>query len=99
MNRPRITEYPMPMSPDELPFGPSGEAGVITEGNAGWRVKRPEVDHGKCIKCHICWTFCPEGVIDREIGIDMDFCKGCGICAHECPKNAITMVSEKGGGE
>ncbi len=98
MNRPRIVEYPMPASPDELPFGPSSEAGVITEGNAGWRVMRPVVNHGKCIKCQICWIFCPEGVIDREIEIDMDFCKGCGICAHECPKKAIAMVSEKGGG-
>jgi Pyruvate/2-oxoacid:ferredoxin oxidoreductase delta subunit len=25
---------------------------------------------------------------------DLGFCKGCGICAKECPKNAITMVSE-----
>ncbi|MCK4728041.1 MAG: 4Fe-4S binding protein, partial [Desulfobacterales bacterium] len=22
------------------------------------------------------------------------YCKGCGICAHECPKDAITMVME-----
>jgi Pyruvate/2-oxoacid:ferredoxin oxidoreductase delta subunit len=25
---------------------------------------------------------------------NLDFCKGCGICAHECPRKAITMVSE-----
>jgi pyruvate ferredoxin oxidoreductase delta subunit len=22
----------------------------------------------------------------------MEYCKGCGICAHECPKGAIQMV-------
>ncbi|MFA5614071.1 MAG: 4Fe-4S binding protein, partial [Methanoculleus sp.] len=27
--------------------------------------------------------------------IDLDYCKGCGICANECPKNAITMVREE----
>jgi pyruvate ferredoxin oxidoreductase delta subunit len=24
----------------------------------------------------------------------MDYCKGCGICAEECPAKAITMVDE-----
>ena len=97
MNKPKIVRnYPMPTSAEQLPFGPSSEAGVITESNAGWRVKRPVVDHSKCIKCMICWTFCPEGVIDRNIDIDMDFCKGCGICAHECPKQAIKMIDEGG---
>jgi Pyruvate/2-oxoacid:ferredoxin oxidoreductase delta subunit len=23
----------------------------------------------------------------------MEYCKGCGICAHECPKGAIRMVA------
>jgi pyruvate ferredoxin oxidoreductase delta subunit len=26
---------------------------------------------------------------------DFDFCKGCGICANECPKDAIEMVLEE----
>jgi pyruvate ferredoxin oxidoreductase delta subunit len=25
----------------------------------------------------------------------MDYCKGCGICAHECWPRAITIVEEK----
>jgi len=24
----------------------------------------------------------------------MNYCKGCGLCAHECPKEAILMVRE-----
>ena len=26
--------------------------------------------------------------------VDLDFCKGCGICARECPCGAIRMVDE-----
>ncbi|MBU2732340.1 4Fe-4S binding protein, partial [Acidithiobacillus ferridurans] len=26
--------------------------------------------------------------------IDYDYCKGCGLCAHECPVGYIAMVSE-----
>lgn len=96
-NKPSITKgYKMPSDRSELPFGPSTEAGILLEPNSGWRVERPVVDHEKCIKCLQCWVFCPEGVIDRDINIDMDFCKGCGVCANECPKQAITMVKEAG---
>jgi pyruvate ferredoxin oxidoreductase delta subunit len=79
--------------------------GIITEpGNAktyntgSWRTRRPVWDKEKCINCLICWAFCPDASIivkDEKIaGIDLDHCKGCGICARECPKDAITMVSE-----
>jgi pyruvate ferredoxin oxidoreductase delta subunit len=27
-------------------------------------------------------------------GFDLDHCKGCGICASVCPKDAIEMVEE-----
>ena len=30
----------------------------------------------------------------RGYAIDLDFCKGCGICAAECPCGAIEMVPE-----
>ena len=43
--------------------------------------------------------FCPDGAIKwrPEIGdieFDFSFCKGCGICANECPTKAITMKIE-----
>jgi 2-oxoacid:acceptor oxidoreductase delta subunit (pyruvate/2-ketoisovalerate family) len=50
---------------------------------------------GRCTLCDTCLVYCPEGIIRREEGgylIDLDYCKGCGICATECPRGAIVMV-------
>jgi len=86
----------------ELPIG-----GVIEEaGNAqnyetgSWRVNRPILDMNKCTSCLICWIFCPDTSIivkdGKVTGIDLEHCKGCGICARECPlkDKAITMQLE-----
>jgi pyruvate ferredoxin oxidoreductase delta subunit len=46
----------------------------------------------------LCWIYCPEPSIDRlkdRVEINYDFCKGCGICAAECPVKAIQMVEER----
>jgi len=90
----------------ELPLGLSTKAmktdaglvgpGSFVENKTGsWRTFRPEKDDTKCNKCLFCWYFCPEGCIIRKgeaLTINLDYCKGCGICAHECPKEAIKMV-------
>ncbi|GAB6274305.1 MAG: 4Fe-4S binding protein [Peptococcaceae bacterium] len=66
----------------------------------GWRDNRPEHNKDKCTNCLFCWVYCPEGAIivkdDQVTGINYDYCKGCGICAAECPPKvkAITMVKE-----
>ena len=63
----------------------------------GWRALRPVIDQDKCVKCLLCWVYCPENAVvwdgDR-VSIDYNYCKGCGICAHECPQKAIRMVPE-----
>jgi len=62
-----------------------------------WRIFRPKINYEKCIKCMICWLYCPEGsisIINNKPVIDYDYCKGCGICANECPVKAIEMVKE-----
>ena len=30
----------------------------------------------------------------KEVVINQEWCKGCGICSNECPQRAITMVEE-----
>lgn len=53
---------------------------------------------GVCTACDNCYNFCPDlAVIKSADGYqaNLDFCKGCGICAAECPCGSIGM---KGGG-
>ncbi len=78
-----------------------GEAGKTGD----WRTARPEIDNSRCTpartnkkSCFICELYCPEGIVKKTIPveIDLDYCKGCGICAEECPSKAITMVEERG---
>jgi len=81
-------------------------AAIMDVGNAreymtgDWRTIRPVWDREKCIHCLFCWVYCPDSAIkvkDGKVqGIDYDHCKGCGICASECPKRvqAITMIKE-----
>ncbi len=62
-----------------------------------WRAERPVVDRDKCVKCAVCWVYCPvQCVVERTAWFDIDYaaCKGCGICARECPHRAITMQPE-----
>jgi pyruvate ferredoxin oxidoreductase delta subunit len=76
------------------------EPGSASQYQTGdWRSRRPVYDFSKCIKCEICQIFCPEGCIKaNEEGFfeaNLYYCKGCGICARECPKKVISMVEEK----
>lgn len=64
-----------------------------------WRSQKPTYEFSKCIKCALCYIFCPEGCVNQNaqgnFEADMYYCKGCGICAKECPTGVITMVDEE----
>ena len=60
-----------------------------------WRSLTPVVDMSTCIDCMTWWIYCPDSCIIVEnnemVGIKLTHCKGCGICAKMCPKDAIVM--------
>lgn len=64
-----------------------------------WRTFKPVRDPEKCTRCLLCPMICPDSAITwnkttEDIEFNYDFCKGCGICASECPADAIKMVRE-----
>jgi NADPH-dependent glutamate synthase beta subunit-like oxidoreductase len=53
---------------------------------------------GNCFGCDNCYGVCPDNAIiklaDGEYEVDYDYCKGCGLCATECPCGSIDMQPE-----
>jgi 2-oxoacid:acceptor oxidoreductase delta subunit (pyruvate/2-ketoisovalerate family) len=72
-------------------------AGGLSESTARYEARRC-MSCGNCFGCDNCYGVCPDNaVVKLEAGqyeIDYDYCKGCGICAAECPCGAIQMELE-----
>lgn len=53
------------------------------------------VDTKKCMACLTCQRICPYGapVVTSVSEIRPEYCQACGLCAPECPGEAISMVS------
>jgi NADPH-dependent glutamate synthase beta subunit-like oxidoreductase len=56
---------------------------------------------GSCFACDNCYGVCPDNAVIKlspggayAYAVDLDYCKGCGICAQECPSSAIEMHPE-----
>lgn len=54
---------------------------------------------GNCFECDNCYGVCPDNAVVKlgpgnRFRINYDYCKGCAMCATECPCGAIEMVAE-----
>jgi pyruvate ferredoxin oxidoreductase delta subunit len=92
---------------DQITWKELETGSVVTEtGNSvqyktgSWRSEKPVVNMTLCIKCGVCWLFCPDMCIVKTdegyFTANLDYCKGCGICAKECPVGCIAMIGEEG---
>jgi NADPH-dependent glutamate synthase beta subunit-like oxidoreductase len=53
---------------------------------------------GNCTFCDNCFYFCPDMAIERQNGgysVNVDYCKGCGLCVRECPTGSLVMRQER----
>ena len=72
--------------------------GGLTEDNALFEARRC-LSCGNCFECDNCYGVCPDNAViklgpGQRFEFNLDYCKGCGICAAECPCGAIEMVTE-----
>jgi NADPH-dependent glutamate synthase beta subunit-like oxidoreductase len=73
--------------------------GGLDEGNALFEARRC-MSCGNCFECDNCYGVCPDNAViklgpGRRFKFNLDYCKGCGVCAAECPCGAIRMVAEE----
>ena len=73
--------------------------GGLDEGNALFEARRC-LSCGNCFECDNCYGVCPDNAViklgeGRRYRFNLDYCKGCGICASECPCGAIRMEPER----
>ncbi len=92
--RARLSRAPFPARLDGFPEVNLGiaEEQVRTEASRCFHC-------GVCNECDNCYVFCPDVAILPKpdafgYTLNYDFCKGCGICAVECPRASMTMVEE-----
>ena len=74
--------------------------GGLTAENALFEARRC-LSCGNCFECDNCFGVCPDNAViklgpGKRFAFNYDYCKGCGICAAECPCGAIEMVPEEG---
>jgi NADPH-dependent glutamate synthase beta subunit-like oxidoreductase len=78
--------------------------GGFEEVNLGFSEEEAQVEAERCFSCGTCnlcdncLIFCPDVAIVRldhkGYEVNYDYCKGCGVCAEECPRYAISIEEE-----
>jgi NADPH-dependent glutamate synthase beta subunit-like oxidoreductase len=92
--RPRLEALRRQSTFDEVVRG-------LDESNALFEARRC-MSCGSCFACDNCYGVCPDNAVIKldptgpyAYEIDLDYCKGCGLCAQECPCGAIEMEPER----
>jgi Pyruvate/2-oxoacid:ferredoxin oxidoreductase delta subunit len=103
--------FPQAGNMKDIQIGPSLtlalSVGAETKHEGTWERERALRETGRCLCCGTCnlclqcVSSCPEACMRLDddktaVAVDLDFCKGCGICAHECPRVVITMEEISG---
>jgi len=73
--------------------------GGLDETNALFEARRC-LSCGNCFECDNCYGVCPDNAViklgpGKRFEFNYDYCKGCGVCATECPCGAIRMEAEE----
>ena len=73
--------------------------GGLSADNALFEARRC-LSCGNCFECDNCYGVCPDNSVIKlgygnRFKFNYDYCKGCGICAAECPCGAIKMEVEQ----
>jgi NADPH-dependent glutamate synthase beta subunit-like oxidoreductase len=55
---------------------------------------------GGCISCDNCFALCPDNAVlklgpEKAYAVDLEYCKGCGLCVEECPTGSMMMEPEE----
>jgi len=71
----------------------------LDESNALFEARRC-LSCGNCFECDNCYGVCPDNAViklgpGKRFKFNYDYCKGCGLCAAECPCGAIKMAPEE----
>ncbi|NNE64583.1 MAG: NAD(P)-binding protein [Gammaproteobacteria bacterium] len=72
--------------------------GTLDENNALFEARRC-LSCGNCFECDNCYGVCPDNAVTKlgpgkRFEFKYDYCKGCSLCATECPCGAIAMIPE-----
>lgn len=89
--RMRLSQEKCRRSFNEIDLGISTQSAVREAGRC--------FNCGLCDQCDNCYVFCPDAAVIRSKDmenrhINYDYCKGCGVCAQECPRYAVIMGEE-----
>jgi Pyruvate/2-oxoacid:ferredoxin oxidoreductase delta subunit len=88
----RIERFPADSSRPPKTLG----KGMVMDGGQALAEACRCLSCGTCNLCLQCISSCPDVSIHHSrtstgVTFDLHHCKGCGICAHECPRGVISM--------